>query len=45
MWDDKDTEGGFDWRIHELCDEGCTDELGLFYDVEVTDRHNFKISI
>ena len=41
MWNDKDKEDGFDWWIYELYDEACTDELRLFYDIEVFDRHNF----
>ena len=38
---DKDKDGGVNWWIYELYDEGCADELGLFYDIEEIDRHKF----
>ena len=41
MWNDSGKDGGFDWWIYELYDEGCTDELGLFFDIEEIDRHKF----
>ena len=41
MWNDRNTYGGFDWWIYELYYEGCTDELGLFYDIDELIDINF----
>ena len=41
MWNDKDKDGGLNWWVYELNDVGCTDELGLFYDIEEVDRQIF----
>ena len=40
MWSDGTKDGGFNWWIYEVYDEGCTDELGLLYDIEKIDKHN-----
>ena len=41
MWDDKGKDGGFNWWVFDLYDEGCTDELGLFYCIEEIERCKF----